>query len=111
MTFKNFIGVDVSKRTLDLCLVREQENPSFYQCLNTLAAITDTLTMICKKHGLDRQSVLLCAEHTSYYTRHLQQVCIAGDYRLWLEYPAQIKCSEGVLRGKNDKQDAVRIAV
>ena len=111
MTFKNFIGVDVSKRTLDLCLVREQENPSFYQCLNTLAAITDTLTMICKKHGLDRQSVLLCAEHTSYYTRHLQQVCIAGDYRLWLENPAQIKCSQGVLRGKNDKQDAGRIAV
>jgi len=111
MTFKNFIGVDVSKRNLDLCLVKEQEKPSFYRCLNTTSAITETLTIICNEHGLDRDCVLLCAEHTSYYTRPLQQVCIEGSYKLWLENAAQIKCSQGVQRGKDDKQDAGRIAI
>ena len=110
MTFKNFIGVDVSKRTLDLCLVTEQGQRSFYQCLNTEKAITKTLVLICNEYGLDKDSTLLCAEHTSYYTKHLQQVCIAGGHKLWMEDPAQIKYSQGVQRGKDDKQDAGRIA-
>lgn len=110
MTFKNFIGIDVSKRTLDLCLVTAQGQRSFYQCLNTHKAIENTLAIICKDHELDTDNTLLCAEHTSYYTKHLQQVCILGGQKLWMENPAQIKLSQGVQRGKNDKQDAGRIA-
>lgn len=110
MEFKNFIGVDVSKSTLDLCLVTQQGQRSFYQCLNNHTAITKTLVSICNEHRLDKEGTLLCAEHTSYYTKHLQQVCIASAYKLWIENPTQIKCSQGMLRGKDDKQDAGRIA-
>lgn len=110
MTIKHFIGIDVSKRILDLCLLTGQGR-SFYQCSNTFAATADMLDKICSEHGLQKDNVLLCAEHTSYYTKHLQQVCITEGYQLWLENPAQIKCSQGVQRGKDDKQDAGRIAV
>ena len=110
MDFKTFIGVDVSKRTLDLCLLTELGSRSFYHCSNTFDAIADVLVSICSEHSLDKKHILLCAEHTSYYTSHLQQVCIATAYNLWLENPAQIKCSQGMQRGKDDKQDAGRIA-
>lgn len=110
MSFKNFIGVDVSKRTLDLCLITEQGQRSFYQCLNTSKTIAITLTTIFKDHDLDKDSTLLCAEYTSHYTKHLQQICILDARKLWMENPAQIKFSQGVQRGKDDKQDAGRIA-
>lgn len=110
MTFKNFIGVDVSKRTLDLCLVTAQGQRSFYQCPNTFDAIAGILKNICSEYGLQKEETLLCAEHTSHYVKHLQQACIVGMLNLWLENPAQIKCSQGVQRGKDDKQDAARIA-
>ena len=110
MGFKNFIGVDVSKRTLDLCLINEQGQRSFYQCANTSAAITNLLNMICNEYSLQKDQILLCAEHTSYYSKHLHQVCIKTACQLWMENPAQIKCSQGVQRGKDDKQDAERIA-
>ena len=110
MSFKNFIGVDVSKLTLDICLLNEQNQVSFYQCGNAVSCLTKALQMICIENQLQVHEILLCAEHTSYYTKPLQQVCLAGNYSLWLENPAQIKNSQGVQRGKNDKQDAQRIA-
>jgi transposase len=111
MSFKNFIGVDVSKRTLDICLITASGQRSFYQCPNTFDTIAKTLKSVYKEHALQKDETLLCAEHTSYYTQHLQKACIVGCFKLWLENPSQIKCSQGVQRGKNDKQDAGRIAV
>jgi transposase len=111
MIFKNFIGVDVSKRTLDLCLITVEGRHCFYHCPNTIAAIADTLNLVYSEHDLPKDQTLLCAEHTSHYSKHLQQVCIADSYQLWMENPHQIKCSQGVQRGKDDKQDASRIAV
>lgn len=110
MSFKNFIGVDVSKLTLDICLLNGQNQVSFYQCSNTVSCLTEALQMICLENQLHLEELLLCAEHTSYYTKPLQQVCLTNNYNLWLENPAQIKNSQGVQRGKNDKQDAQRIA-
>ena len=109
MNFINFIGVDLSKRTLDFCLLNGS-SPKFYQCNNTHSEITNTLQLICLEHGLGKDETLLCAEHTSYYSKPLQQVCLTSGYSLWLENPTQIKTSQGLQRGKDDKQDAQRIA-
>lgn len=109
MNFKNFIGVDLSKRTLDFCLLNRSES-KFYQCSNTPSSIEKTLQLICQEHQLQKEETLVCAEHTSYYSKPLQQVCLTSAYSLWLENPTQIKNSQGLQRGKDDKQDAQRIA-
>lgn len=109
MNFKNFIGVDLSKRTLDFCLLN-RSGPKFYHCNNTPSEIANTLQLICLEHQLGKDQTLLCAEHTSYYSKPLQQVCLTEQYCLWLENPTQIKTSQGLQRGKDDKQDAQRIA-
>ncbi len=111
MTLKNFIGVDVSKRTLDLCLISPTGSRSFYKCVNSYDAVASCLKSICNEHALDKDETLICAEYTSYYVKHLQQSCFVDKFNLWLENPAQIKNSQGIQRGKDDKQDAGRIAI
>ncbi|CAG1022112.1 hypothetical protein MTYM_01488 [Methylococcales bacterium] len=110
MNFKNFIGVDVSKLTLDFYVLAESGEDLFYHCANTPSAIESCLQLIYSENRLQKTETLLCAEHTSYYSKHLQLLCLSDEYQLWLENPAQIKNSQGVQRGKNDKQDAQRIA-
>ena len=53
---------------------------------------------------------LYCMEHTGIYTNHLLNYLLAKKARIWLEHPIKIKDSLGMIRGKNDKIDAHRIA-
>jgi transposase len=54
--------------------------------------------------------MLICSEYTGHYTFPLCFVCEDLELDLWLENPYQIKHSQGLQRGKNDKVDARRIA-
>ena len=53
---------------------------------------------------------MLCAENTGHYGNRLTETVILKGYHFWLENPAQIKNSQGVQRGKDDRKDAERIA-
>ncbi|TAF28477.1 MAG: hypothetical protein EAZ70_05030 [Runella slithyformis] len=53
---------------------------------------------------------LYCMEHTGIYNNHLLHFLQAKQAKIWLENPIQIKDSLGMIRGKNDKIDAQRIA-
>jgi len=110
MNYKHVIGIDVSKATLDFCLITENGEIIYSQCLNETKAIDKALIEIINAHQLLKKEVLLCAENTGHYGNKLCESVLIKGYSLWVEDPSQIKLSQGLKRGKDDKKDAERIA-
>lgn len=111
MEFKNFIGIDISKDTFDLALIKEN-NVSLLltdEVANDHSGIIK-LEEFLKKQGINMEETLFCMEHTGIYCRLLSQYLIERKYHVWLEMPVQILRSLGIQRGKNDQIDAKRIA-
>lgn len=100
---QTFIGIDISKLTLDICLLRGSVKQS-YIIKNEFKAIRTFFT------GLAMHSLCIGMENTGCYNYCLYEAL--GD--LGLDYyvipPIHLKKSLGLARGKNDKIDAVRIA-
>ena len=106
-----FIGVDVSKKKLDFCVMFEGKVMHEEEIANHQGEIMSLLHHLEEDYGIDNTRMLVCAEHTGRYTVPLACACKAVECRLWLENAAEIKYSSGIQRGKNDKVDAKRIAI
>ena len=106
-----FIGVDVSKKKLDFCVMFEGKVVHEEETANHQSAIMSLLYHLEEDYQIDNTRMLVCAEHTGQYTFPLACACKAVECKLWLENAAEIKYSSGVQRGKNDKVDAKRIAI
>lgn len=107
--YQFFIGVDVSKATLDWVVVKEQGQECLHlQTSNDPCGIQQALSAL-QEQSIDCSAALFCAEYTGMYTYHVTSLQQQG-YALWLESGKQIKRSAGIQRGKNDKTDAKRIA-
>ncbi len=105
-----YLGIDVSKRTLDVCLMSESSVLLEKRVANQPNAIRAMLKRIVSGYGIAKEDMLVCAEHTGQYTFHLACVCLLQGYPLCLENPMQIKLSTGMTQEKDDKADARRIA-
>lgn len=105
-----FIGIDVSKKKLDFCILSQGKFLVEEVVPNHQAAITRFITDFQKEYNVSCDEFLICAEHTGQYTYLLACACDVIGCNLWLETPNQIKFSSGMQRGKNDKIDARRIA-
>nr|WP_295924891.1 transposase [uncultured Dyadobacter sp.] len=106
-----FIGVDISKLTLDLAVVNFENEPlASFKIANTETSIIDILSVIKSNHGCLPKNTCFCAEDMGLYASYLRKVLGAKKYKLCLESPLRIKRSIGIQRGKNDSLDAVRIA-
>ena len=111
----NFIGIDVSKNTLDVALIQvikgvKQPIKSFV-IANTTAGLK-RLEIILKGYSvIMSKQTLLVIENTGLYHRLLFNFCVSKAVSICIENAAQIKWSLGISRGKNDKVDARRIAV
>ncbi len=108
---KVFIGVDISKNTLDisLCYGETKEMIESFQVPNTLKGIDHFIQKI-RKHSSLKNS-WICFEHTGNYGFLLAHKLdmIQACYSV---VPAvEIKNSQGLTRGKNDIIDAQRIAL
>lgn len=111
MDYKHFLGVDISKGTLDFCLLTDEGVITFGQSENKPDLIIEAIRDICSSNGAVLAETLLCAEYTGHYGKHLVEASLRAKFQLWLEHPAQIKMSQGMQRGKDDRKDAERIAV
>jgi transposase len=111
MEFKNFIGIDISKTTLDVCLIGKNGAEVYLKWDNEEATIKKELASLYKKHGLGFPGTLICAESTGHYGNKLIAACGALNACLWIESAVEILHSQGMTRGKSDKTDAFRIAV
>ena len=108
---KYFIGIDVSKEKLDICLNANNQFVSEIVVNNNTKAIKEVLKSLLEENLMEVPSILVCAEYTGQYTYPLSCICEELSIDLWLENPAQLKYRSGIQRGKNDKMDARKIAV
>ncbi len=111
MNFKNFIGIDISKGTFDLALIKDNNllvlaSDDFPNTSSGIVKLEEFL----KNQGLKMEETLFCMEHTGIYCRLLSHYLTECKYYVWLEMPVKIIRSLGIQRGKNDKIDAKRIA-
>jgi len=103
----NFIlGVDVSKMTLDIHCV---EKNIHIRISNGTEGFT-LLQKWCKEEEIDLKHSLLAMEYTGGYEYKLMQFCDTKQIRYSRIPGLAIKKSLGIVRGKNDKVDAKRIA-
>ena len=105
-----FIGIDVSKNKLDICVMLKSKVLKEEIVSNHPQAIASAIVSIKEELGIDTDGFIICAEHTGQYTYPLMCASKSVGCKLWLENPSQIKYCSGVTRGKNDKVDARRIA-
>ncbi len=111
MEWKYFIGMDVSKATLDVALVVEKEVVFQQQISNSPAGLKQCLKALQKTiAGFELHRAVFCMEHTGIYNHHALYYLHSMGVALCLESAVQIKLSLGMQRGKNDRIDAVRIA-
>jgi len=109
INFKYFIGIDVSKKTLDISVLNFDEVIYYQQITNDERSINSFLTRLKRQH-IELSECLFCAEYTGIYNTPLQNVVTKKELNMWVEKAMQIKRSQGMQRGKNDKIDSLRIA-
>jgi len=108
--FKNFIGVDISKNTLDICLLTNYGQLIYLKWENDKSILKEQLQKLYKEYHLEINTTLICAEATGHFGNKLIDVCEELNNNLWIESAYSIIHSQGLKRGKNDKVDAQRIA-
>jgi transposase len=102
-----FVGIDVSKATLDICLLGEEKSESL-KIKNQLKSIQSFFKKLHKQNQQCR--ILICMESTGYYNWPCYEALLGMDLSLYVVNPLHLKRSMGLSRGKTDVIDAIRIA-
>jgi transposase len=103
MVNKVFIGIDVSSKTLDIC-IKKQKDLSYFKIENSVPAIKEFF------NGLPCNNLVVAMENTGRYNWPLYEVLANTGLTVFVIPPLQLNKSLGLARGKNDKVDALRIA-
>ena len=107
---QSFIGIDVSKLTIDVSLITASGQHEYRQFENHTKAFRELDIWLRNKDFLSKEKSLFCMEHTGLYTRELLAFLLEREYKVWMESALHLKRSMGMTRGKNDKVDSYRIA-
>ena len=107
MKFKEALGIDVSKKTID---VKLHHAGVHLKLDNTVKGYKSLLVWVEKQTGLSLGQVVICFEHTGLYSLPLAVFLSKQKITFCMESALQIKRSLGLTRGKNDSIDAKRIA-
>jgi len=109
--FDYYIGIDVSKLTLDVTILHECENitkTEYYRIENTEKSIAQLVREKLGNHASGQ--MLFCFEDTGIYSLPLACYLSDNKFSYWQVAPIEIKRSKGITRGKNDKTDSKDIA-
>lgn len=106
MEYTDYVGIDVSKKTLDVVIRRERSHEVF---ANDKAGMSKLLRWI-KGKGVLAKSTLFCFEHTGIYSIPLS-LRLAKEELRYVQLPGlAVKRSMGIKRGKSDRIDAIALA-
>jgi transposase len=105
-----FIGIDVSRDKLDFAVFNKQNFVFHREINNSITDIKEFLSQLKKIPGFTFTKSLFVMEHTGIYCNHLLKTLSLAKTNFAQENALQIKKSSGVLRGKDDKTDSIRIA-
>ncbi|CCH52201.1 Pilin gene-inverting protein AltName: Full=PIVML [Fibrisoma limi BUZ 3] len=109
--FDYFIGVDVSKATLDFAVAKANQILFHQQVTNDKRGITQFLKELRQLTKASLKQCLFCVEFTGIYNNPLLNVLHRQGAPIWVERAAHIQESMGLTRGKTDQVDAKRIAL
>ena len=110
MDIRYFIGVDISKTTLDWAVFDGKTVVLQSQSTNSEAGIKTAIKLIKTLPSFNLKESVCCMEHTGIYNAYLLTYLRKISLPIWLENSLQIKKAGGLQRGKTDAIDAVRIA-
>ena len=108
-----FIGIDISKATLDVSVFSSSviTDIHYHQFSNSSKGFLQLLKWLKQKsEAVSMEDWRVCMENTGMYSLELN--CFLHEKGIWqsMENALQIKRSMGVLRGKTDKADSQVIA-
>ncbi len=111
-TFQTFIGIDISKLSLDVSVIywKEPNKVSYYKVSNDGKGIGKLLGQLGKS-GVVLQDTLFVCENTGIYTTPLMTALSSQKLHYWVVAAIEIKRSQGLSRGKSDQADAKTIAL
>jgi transposase len=112
MTYTHFIGIDISKATLDIAYLHRSKPDTIlhFKISNDERGLLQLQQRLIDQPEFSLSQAVFCMEHTGIYNFSLLQFLDEWSASIWLENATQIKRSLGLLRGKNDKIYAIRIA-
>ena len=106
-----FIGIDVSKKTLDITILDSQGKQIYYERIaNESKSIKSCFSSFMKQYKAIYKESVFCMEYTGIYNLPLVKWLKNQSANIWMESGSQINKSQGLVRGKNDKVDSLRIA-
>jgi len=108
--FTYFVGVDVSRDKLDYTILKDREVLLHETTINSPEPIIEFITKLKVIHGLSIAKTVFAMEHTGFYCNHLLGVLVKLRCSIVQENALHLKRSIGLVRGKNDKIDSLRIA-
>jgi transposase len=112
MEFKHYVGIDVSKNTLDFAILTNvKELPLHIQIANDVKGFKKLTSWLNTIPNFSFSTTLFCMEHTGLYNNPVLIFLQKLSCTIWVENAVHIKKSMGLQRGKNDKVDAGRIAL
>ena len=114
---KIFIGIDVSKETLDVSVVTRSEEDNSTVVLSYGKYNNGAMgfrRMVCgvkeAARGVDASQWLFCGETTGDCDIRMCEWLYAHGFDVWRERARQVKDSIGSRRGKDDRADSLAIA-
>lgn len=108
MEFKETVGIDVSKKTLDVHIHREKMHGRYE---NTPGEIKKMVEWVFSNTRCAKDNVLFVLEHTGMYSDQTMAVLSEKEACFSVVGGLEIKRSMGLVRGKSDKADAAMIAL
>jgi transposase len=104
---KEFIGIDVSKQTLDLWLHHKK---SHKVVKNDANGFTQLLKWVISQTKLELPDLCFCLEHTGIYSFKLNFFLQQQNAIYYMVSGLHVKRSLGMQRGKDDRNDARALA-
>ena len=107
-----YIGVDISKKTIDVAIYKKEKASKASVCekfSNSPDGFKEMKRWL-RKCGVSLTNALFCMEATGHYTYELCLFLEQQEVSYSVQSPLHLKRSFGLTHGKNDKVDAYRIA-
>lgn len=90
------LGIDVSKESLDACLIRTADGQVFEQKFNNNPEGFKKMKAWMRQQGSQADAdTLTCMEHTGLYTRRLVHYLLGRQVHVWLESALRDQAQHG----------------
>ncbi len=109
--YNYFIGIDISKNELDYAVMKGNKLLFHEENINDPDAFMEFIEKLKTLPGFTIAKALFCMEQIGIYSNYILSALRKLKANVVLENPLKIKSFLGMTRGKDDKQDSIRIAL